>query len=260
MIDWPTVFFQVLNFLAIMWILRKYLFAPVMGAMDRREREIHDRLKTAEKLKRETADEKRALEAELIALDKRRSRIIADARNDAELEGAALVRSLDAEVQARRDEELRELEFERAELMKSVADIAGRAVIDTANAALKGLANANVERALVDNFSARANPKNIGRVPDLKRYYGKTGLMLVNSSFEMDAASRRKVRRAVSKLVGRPARVKFGLDDGIACGLEIVCDSLVISYGLDGYIEELRRTLDDGIAAATRTAPRKKRK
>ena len=257
MIHWPTVFFQVLNFLVVMWILRKYLFAPVMAAMDRREREIHDRLKAAQKMKKDADDERVALEAELRSLEEKRSRILADAREKVEAEGAALVRTLGAEIQERREKELRELELERSELMKSVAGVAGRALLDAANAALKGLANTNVERTLVENFAARANRGNIARVPELRKYYRKAGLLVVNSSFGMGAAARRKIRNALSRLVGRPARVRFGLDERIMCGLEVVCDSLVISYGLDGYVEQLRRGLDDGLAAATRTPPRK---
>jgi F-type H+-transporting ATPase subunit b len=260
MIHWPTVFFQIMNFLIIVWILKRYLFGPVVSAMDRREREIRDRLKSAEKLNKDSAEERRALESELLALEGKRAEILAAAREKADAEGAALVRSFNKGMQERREEELAVLERERAELKKSVMGVATRAVVETAGAALSGLANSNVERALVDSFAARADKRNIADVPALKRYYKKAGLMLVNASFGLDAPARRKIRAALSKLVGGPVRIRFGLDEKIVCGLEVVCDSMVVSFGLGEYIERLGRDLDDGLAAATRTPAHRKRK
>jgi F-type H+-transporting ATPase subunit b len=260
MIDWTTVVLQIINFLIIVWILKKYLFTPVLNAMDRRERAIHDRLAEAEQMKNDAGEERRALEAELTSLERKRAELIAAAHADAETERGSIMRSFNKDMEERRDAELRELEEERAELMKSVSNIAAKSVIYTASAAFKDLANSSIEHALIENFATRATRKNIADVSELKKYYKKTGCVLVNASFKLDELAKKRIRAALSKLLGEPVRAKFGLDENIVCGLEVVCDSIVISFGLGDYMAKLKRELDDELANATRTKPRKKRK
>ena len=40
LIDWFTVGAQIVNFLVLVWLLRRYLYRPVLAAIDAREQEL----------------------------------------------------------------------------------------------------------------------------------------------------------------------------------------------------------------------------
>ena len=40
LIDWFTVGAQLLNFLILVWLLKRFLYKPILGAIDIRERRI----------------------------------------------------------------------------------------------------------------------------------------------------------------------------------------------------------------------------
>ena len=47
-INWFEVFAQILNFFILLFLLNKFLFKPVMAAMEKREEEIANTVKNAE--------------------------------------------------------------------------------------------------------------------------------------------------------------------------------------------------------------------
>ena len=49
-------------------------------------------------------------------------------------------------------------------------------------------------------------------------------------------------------------KINFEKHQDIICGLEIVCPPLLISYGVNTYISEFKKNLDDGLAELTKTA------
>lgn len=53
--DLPTIFWTTLNFAVLLWVLNKFLYKPLLGAISAREKEIEDSLRKA-KEDREEAD------------------------------------------------------------------------------------------------------------------------------------------------------------------------------------------------------------
>ena len=49
------------------------------------------------------------------------------------------------------------------------------------------------------------------------------------------------------------SKINFIIDKEIVCGIEIACPPLLISYGMNTYVDELKQNLDDGLAELTKT-------
>jgi len=57
LIDWFTVAAQAVNFLVLVWLLKRFLYKPVLAAIDEREKRIAAQLLDAEKKKAEALKE-----------------------------------------------------------------------------------------------------------------------------------------------------------------------------------------------------------
>ena len=57
-IDWFTVGAQTLNFLVLMWLLKRFLYKPILHAIDEREKRIATELANADKKKAEAQKER----------------------------------------------------------------------------------------------------------------------------------------------------------------------------------------------------------
>ena len=170
-INWSTVFFQIVNFLLIIWILKKYLFKPVLMSMDKREKAIQSRLKDAEEAKILTEKERENLKAKIAQIEKMKNDVLAEAYKKADNEQAILIKTLKAEIQGKRianDEQMRQ---EREALKSSIKDIAGETIINTVSSALSDLANVNIQNVILENFTQRLFSGEIEKIDELKKFY-----------------------------------------------------------------------------------------
>ena len=62
LIDWFTVGAQALNFIILVWLLRRFLYKPILNAVDAREKLIARELADAEGKKAEAQKERDAFE------------------------------------------------------------------------------------------------------------------------------------------------------------------------------------------------------
>ena len=60
-VDWITVAAQIANFLVLVWLLRRFLYRPILAGIDARERQIAARMAQAEKIREAAEAARRAL-------------------------------------------------------------------------------------------------------------------------------------------------------------------------------------------------------
>ena len=150
-INWSTVFFQIINFWIIVWILKKYLFKPVLSSMDKRERAIQSRLKEAENAKNKAEKEKQNLLNKIASLEQSKASILAEAYKKADAEYAIMLKSFNAEMAGKRKAFEEQVVLEREFLRNSIKDLAGETILKTLADALQNLANTNVEKAILES-------------------------------------------------------------------------------------------------------------
>ena len=254
-INWSTVFFQIINFLIVVWILKKYLFKPVMSSMDSREKAIQDRLLEAKKAKENAEEERKNFEYEIRSLEKQKNDIMADVYKKADAEYATLLKTFNAEMAGKREAFEEQITMEREFLRNSIRELAGNTIIKTVADALSDLADTNIQDAILSNFINKANQGKIKKSEELKKYYEKGEKISIHTAFEIAPKTKKEIVSAISNIVGKKiSRIDFILDEEIVCGIEIACPPLLISYGMNTYIDELKQNLDDGLAELTKTA------
>src|ERR1700685_3782306 len=57
LIDWFTIIAQALNFLILVWLMKRFLYKPILNAIDEREKRIATELANADKKKAEAQKE-----------------------------------------------------------------------------------------------------------------------------------------------------------------------------------------------------------
>ena len=144
-IDWLTVAAQIVNFLVLVWLLQRFLYRPITRAMARREQRIAQRLHEADQKREEAEGEARAYRKRQKEFDERRERMLAEARNDAEVERKALQQATREEIGKRKREWLKQVEDQRAEFLRDFRQRSTEHFYALARRALGELADAQLE-------------------------------------------------------------------------------------------------------------------
>ena len=90
-VDWITVSAQVVTFLILVWLLRRFLYRPVMDAMGRREARIGERLEEARVREQAAEREEHSYREQREALHRRREELLEQAKAEAQGEKKRLL-------------------------------------------------------------------------------------------------------------------------------------------------------------------------
>ena len=127
------VFWTVITFLLLLFIMRKFAWKPILGAVSDREEGIKDALASAEKARQEmenlTADNERILqearaEREAMLKDARdmKNKIVADAKDEAQAQASKMIEQAQAAIESEKKAAMAELKSHVAGLSVDIAE------------------------------------------------------------------------------------------------------------------------------------------
>src|SRR3984957_5307485 len=91
LINWFTVVAQAFNFLILVWLLKRFLYKPILHAIDEREKGIAAQLADAEAKKAEAQKDRDELHRKSEAIDEERAVLLKTATDDAQAERQRLL-------------------------------------------------------------------------------------------------------------------------------------------------------------------------
>ena len=131
--EFGLFFWQIVIFVGLILLLRKFAWKPILDAVNEREEGIRNALLSAENAKREmqnlTADNERLLaaaraERDLMLKEARemREKMIADSKTDAQAEGARMIEQAKTAIQAEKNAAMSELKAQVSTLSLEIAE------------------------------------------------------------------------------------------------------------------------------------------
>ncbi len=204
LIDWFTVCAQVINFLILVWLLRRYLYKPVLAAIDAREQKIAAKIRDAEaqetkakaageelRKRNEAFDQERdgLMRKATDAAAAERQRLIASARQDSDLLRARLAQALGAE---------------RAELGRQLSVRTQAEVFALTRKALSELAGTGLEDRMVEVVIER-----LRALPQSQEMAAAAQVAVVRSADDASPGRRTKLEASIREHLGATAVVRF---------------------------------------------------
>jgi F-type H+-transporting ATPase subunit b len=259
-VDWLTVGAQALNFLVLVYLLRRFLYGPVVRAMARRDEAIAERLREARQQQEEAEAEARRHREAREALEAQRERLLAQAREEADDLRRSLDRALRQEMDQARARWRRELRREQAAFVRDVRRQTAEHFEILARRALGDLASAELESEMVRVLIARLGALDADRREALARAGAAGTPVRVRSAFDLPAPVKRSLTAALHEALGREVEVAYERAGDVVCGAEIRAGGQSLGWSLDSYLDGLERALADGLgdeaAVETDEAPR----
>ena len=137
--DWWTLALQGFNFLILVWLLRLFLFRPVVAAIKVRSAKIDDLLNDAKAAKADAEAGRRKVDAEVEKLEAMRQSAIADARAAAEDERERILADAKKKSDIQLAEARKRLDAERQAAEQNLLGKASRIAVDIAEYLLRNV-------------------------------------------------------------------------------------------------------------------------
>lgn len=240
LIDWFTVAAQVINFLILVWLMKRYLYRPILHAIDEREQKIAAEVADADAKRSEAHKERDDFSQKSAALDQRRSDLINKARSDAE----ALKERLVKEARQKADE----VTAERQESMKNDARNLNQALVQRAQQevfaisrkTLTDLAGASLEEQVSEKFIQRLKDMDSAAKAELAE--GVTSCdepAIIRSAFPLPNEQRSAIQQAINEIFAAEVYTQFQTAPEIISGIELTAGGKKLAWSIADYLTSL---------------------
>ena len=246
LIDWFTIIAQVFNFLILVWLMKHFLYKPILNAIDAREKRIADELASADKKKAEAQKESDEFKHKNEEFDKQRAALLSKATQDAETERQKLMdeaRKAADVLSAKRQESLRN---DTKNLNQAISLRTQQEVFAIARKTLRDLSTTTLEECMTGVFIRRlqgmdSQTKN-GLLNVLKTS-SQSGT--VRSAFDLAEGQRAAIQNALNVSFSADIHLKFETAPDLIGGIEFTSNGQRLAWSIADYLKSLEKGVDE---------------
>lgn len=257
LIDWFTVGAQALNFLILVGLMKRYLYKPILHAIDEREKRIAAELGDAATKKTEAQKEHDEFLLKNQSFDQQRAALLTEATDEVKLERARLIDLATKAADALGVKRQASLEADARNLNKALLERAQQAVFAIARKALADLATTGLEERIADVFNRRlrslsndAHRQFAGALKDI------SSPVLIRSAFPLQKEQCDSIQNAVNETFSANVPIRFETSPDLVAGIELAAGGQKVAWTIADYLQSLKKGVDDVIGPSTHAASR----
>ncbi len=258
LIDWFTVIAQVVNFLVLVWLLKRFLYAPILNAIDAREKRIAAELADADARKDEAQKERDEFKHKNEEFDQQRASLLSKATLDAQSERQRLLEDARMESEGLR---ARQQEALRNDYQNLKEDIIGRTrdeVFAIARKALNDLATVNLEEHMVEVFIHRCRALHEEEIKALQyAFKAATEPARVRSTFPLQAEQQKAIELAAREVFAFAGQFHFEISPDLVSGIELSVNGHEVAWSIADYLLELEKNVGEHLIVQPRPVVQK---
>ncbi|MEI6413924.1 MAG: F0F1 ATP synthase subunit delta [Pseudomonadota bacterium] len=246
LIDWFTVGAQLLNFLILVWLLKRFLYRPILDAVDAREKRIADELADADAKRADAKQERETFQHKNEAFEQQRATLLSQATDAAKAERQRLMDEARQAADALSAKRQKTLRNEAQSLRQAIGQRTRQEVFAIARKALADLASANLEERMVEAFLRRlrelGEPARNSLGESLRT---ASEPALVRSVFELPPVQRAAIQDALNRTFSADLALRFETAPDLIGGIELTTNGQKLAWSIDDYLASLQ----DGVEA-----------
>jgi F-type H+-transporting ATPase subunit b len=246
LIDWFTVGAQALNFLILVWLLKRFLYKPILSAIDAREKLVATELADAATKKAEAQKDRDEFQHKNEEFDRQRATLLSKATDDAKGERQRLLDEAGKAADALSAKRRQSLLDDAHNLDHAIALRTQQEVFAITRKTLGDLATVSLEERLGEVFTRRLRNLH-GQAKESVAQALKTASdpALVSSTFELPPAQRAAIQNALNETFSADVRVRFETSPDLVSGIELSTNGQKVAWSISDYLTSMERAVGE---------------
>lgn len=244
LIDWFTVGAQIVNFLVLLYLLKRFLYGPILRALDSREQGISERIRAAEEIRSQAerlTEEYRRKNRELKEQSAQR---LKQAEEDADRRRRELIDRAKAEASELRRAWAEAVSREQTLFIEELKKRAGAEILRISRKSIADLTGEALQPRLADVLLEKLQSLE-GAEKEKCAGAAKNSAMVVRTPFDLEPLLEQKITTILHTICGSEPPVTYEIDPEMALGIDVTIGELRLSWGVDNYFDSLERTVSD---------------
>jgi F-type H+-transporting ATPase subunit b len=244
LIDWFTVIAQALNFLILVWLMKRFLYKPILQAIDARQKRIAAEFADADAKKAEAQKERDEFQHKNEEFDQQRAALLSKATDEAKTERQRLfdeARQAADVLSAKRQEGLR---TDAQNLNQAISRRTQEEVFAIARKTLVDLAATSLEERLTEVFTRQLRTMD-GKAKTSLAEALKTasGPAVLRSTFDLPTEQRVAIQNALNETFSAEIHIRFETAPDLVSGIELTTNGQKVAWNIADYLVSMEKGL-----------------
>jgi F-type H+-transporting ATPase subunit b len=246
-LSWPTFFLEIINFLVLVWILKRFLYKPVLEAIAQRKAAIEKSLTDANAKEAGARALAEQYQNRLAEWDREKEKLRAQVAEEISAQRVQMMAALENSLKQER-EKARVLEERRLSDLQSKVEEEGRAKgVQFTARLLARAASSELEARLVSLALEDLPLLSEEQIEALRSVSQQPGLHVkVTSAFPLSAPQRGVIAQKLKDVTQESVAVEFNQDNGLLAGLRISVGPWVLRANLEDELKFFAEAVHHG--------------
>jgi len=246
LIDWFTVGAQAFNFLILVGLMKRFLYKPILQAIDAREKLIASELADADAKKAEASKERDLFEHKNQEFDQQHALLLSKATNEAQVERQRLLDEARIAADAASAERQESLKNDARSFNQTLRQLTQQEVFAITRKVLTDLAETSLDQRICDVFIRRLRALNgttkEGFATDLK---AASNPALVRSAFDLPVEQRAAIQNALNEIFSAEIQIRFETAPDLVGGIELSTAGQKVVWSISDYLGSLEKRVNE---------------
>ncbi|MEP6725703.1 MAG: F0F1 ATP synthase subunit B [Bacteroidota bacterium] len=258
-INWFTVIAQVINFVILVWLLKKFLYQPILNAIGERENKITGQLKDADNKKAAAQKEQDDFKKKNEDFDAQKKALLDKAVADATTQKQQLIDTAKAEANALRSGMEKAAKEKQQNDTREIAEKTQKQVFAITRKALAAIASISMEEQSANTFIRHLKElKDDEKKQFMDAFKSNSNSILVRSAFELPAKQQGEINDAVNVILSADTHLQFKTTPEIISGIELSTNGYKLAWSFLEYLNTLENNISETMKANAKLEPENK--
>ena len=245
LIDWFTLGAQAVNFLILIGLLKHFLYKPILGAIDAREKLIAQELADAAQKQTEAKKERELFEKKNETFDKQHTKLLSEAKAEADAQRKTLINQAQQDSEDLRTKQATNLKSELITLHEEISRRTEEEVFAITRKILVDMSGTTLEQHLSEVFIKRMGSlSDEGKADMSKALISSTEAAVVRSAFELPSKLQTAIKEVIAETFSTKQTIRFETSPKVISGIELSTNGRKVSWSIASYLTKLEESLD----------------
>jgi len=246
LIDWFTVAAQAINFLVLVWLMKRFLYGPILHAIDVREKKIAADLADADTKRVEAKMERDEFLRKNNELDKQRADLISKATSEAGTLRERLIQEARKAADEFKEKYQDSMKTDARNLNQALMQRTQQEVFSIARKTLSDLAGASLEERVSDTFIQRLrNMDTAAKAELVEAVTTAADPALIRSAFPLPDVQCAAIQQAINETFAADVYTRFETAPEVISGIELTAGGKKLAWSIADYLTSLETGISE---------------
>ena len=242
LIDWFTVGAQLLNFVILIWLMKRFLYHPILNAIEAREKNIALELKNVDDKEVQAQNKKNEFQKKNDDFDQNRLELFNKLNEEIKIERQRQLEGVRQDANTLRIKRQKSLESNTAIFYNSIKHKTEKEVFEITRKVITDLSTTSLEKSIFEKFILRLKDLPTKEKKDFIDSTKSENIFL-RTYFKLSDNQQISIQKTINEAFLSNLNLQFETVPEIIGGIELVTNGLKISWSISDYLKSMEQSL-----------------